>query len=178
MPDKAILLSLKNQSMILFENIEATIEKIDEDWLTKDSFRWRPWKQLYHMLHSIDQWFINPYIYKHPDFHQPGMNKLSDNSQDKQLTKQDLYSYFVSVKNKISSYLDTLTIQTLAEKPDKCKFTRLDLILGQFRHIMYHLGFLQSCMSIDNEELPEYRGLGPPMEPPEHIHIVNRRYCI
>ena len=29
------------------------------------------WKHLYHMLHSLDQWFINPEVYTDPPFHLP-----------------------------------------------------------------------------------------------------------
>ena len=165
--EEKLLQSLRIQSGILFDNIKFTIDKINEDWYANNTFRWRPWKQLYHMLHSIDQWFINPYVYKHPDFHTPGMNSLKDSPEDKKISKQELYTYFVSVRKKMISYLDTLTLESLTKKPEKCPFTRLDLILGQFRHSMYHLGFLHSCLSSDNKELPEYKGLGPPINPPE-----------
>lgn len=34
------------------------------------------WKHVYHTLHSLDQWFINPMVYAQPPFHCPALNDL------------------------------------------------------------------------------------------------------
>ena len=47
------------------------------------------WKHLYHMLHSLDQWFINPEVYTDPPFHLPGLNDL-DTPSPTPLSRQTL----------------------------------------------------------------------------------------
>ena len=156
---------LKEQSLILFQNINATLEHIDDRWLTTTGFKWLPWKQLYHVIHSLDQWFINPYVYTHPEFHTPGLNSLADTNYDKHLSKEELQTYYEKVRQKVTTYLDSIDVTSLIEKPDNCQFTRFALILGQIRHTSYHIGFLHCCMYRDYEKLPVFKGLGPPMEP-------------
>jgi hypothetical protein len=37
--------------------------------------------------------------------------------------------------------------------------TRIELILAQFRHIFYHIGYLHCCLKIEKGRMPEYVGL-------------------
>ena len=41
----------------------------------------------------------------------------------------------------------------------------LDLILGQFRHIMFHIGMIHGCILMKNGEIPDYVGLAKPIRP-------------
>ena len=58
---------ITRQTIILFANVEETMKAIDERQLDKaGSWGWPLGEQLYHLLHSLDLWFINPYDYTEP----------------------------------------------------------------------------------------------------------------
>jgi hypothetical protein len=116
------------------------------------------WKHIYHMLHSLDQWFINPYIYDNPDFHESGMNTF-ELELDGRLSKENLITYFHNTEEKIYFFLNNLDDSSLNEIPINCSFTRLTLILSQYRHVMYHVGFITSILHYTEAKWPKYLGL-------------------
>ena len=54
-----------------FLNIRTAIRAYDRDALICGAPCWR-WA--YHALHSADKWFINPFEYEEPPFHEKGMD--------------------------------------------------------------------------------------------------------
>ena len=61
--------------------------------------------------------------------------------------------------NKIEKYFEELTAQALLQKPESCEYTRLELILGQFRHQMWHVG-LSSAITFEGKKIwNEFTGL-------------------
>jgi hypothetical protein len=63
------------------------------------------------------------------------------------LTRKELSDYYQGIKEKIKLYLDGLTDEMLSLKPDRCRYTRLALVLGQFRHLYCHTGII-NCSTI------------------------------
>ena len=61
-------------------------------------------------------------------------------------------AYFDFVTNKIERYLENLTADELIQKPQGCEYTRLELILGQIRHEMWHVG-LSSAITFENKNI-------------------------
>ena len=57
------------------------------------------------MLHSYDQWFINPDQYTEPEFHKPGLNSL-DIPSEKMLSREQLSDDLEYVKTKIKDFID------------------------------------------------------------------------
>lgn len=47
------------------------------------------WKHIYHMLHSLDQWYINPRVYIQPSFHEKDLNNL-DVQSNRRLNRMDI----------------------------------------------------------------------------------------
>jgi len=124
------------------------------------SFRdWPIWKQFYHMLHSLDEWFINPVTFKEPSIHHPHF-RTSDTGPGK-LTKGQLLKYFEEIRSRIEDYLSQLNSSKLEEPVGKGNLTRLDLILSQFRHVMHHVGYLHCAIKNEIGESPLYIGLKP-----------------
>ena len=119
-----------------FMNIRTSIRTYDRDALCCGAPCWR-WA--YHALHSADKWFINPNDYEEPAFHEEGMDN-PDNPTSVILTDEQLLAYLDAVEQKTMAYLDTLTDDMLCEKPEGCRFTRMELVLRQFRHISFHTG--------------------------------------
>ena len=116
------------------------------------------WKHVYHTLHSLDQWYINPSKYIEPAFHVANLNSL-DVHTDKVLSKQEVDQYLLSVTNKIEAYIGRLDENLLLEKPEGCKWTRLTLIIAQLRHLQYHTGIIMGFIICDTGKWPLVIGL-------------------
>lgn len=58
---------------VMFYNFSITLKTCDMDTILCDM---PIWKHVYHTLHSLDQWYINPEVYTEPDFHEPNLNSL------------------------------------------------------------------------------------------------------
>lgn len=134
---------IKEQVGANFLNLETAIKTYDRNAPVCGAPAWR---YVYHTIHSADKWFFNPFVYSEPDFHREGMDN-PDNPCDVGLSDSELLEYLERVKRKTFYYLDTLTDDELRECPKDCKFTRMDLILIQFRHMSFHTGMLngQTC---------------------------------
>jgi uncharacterized damage-inducible protein DinB len=142
------------QIAILFANTDETIGALEEPQLAEEgSWGWPIGEQVYHLLHSLDQWLINPYHYEEPP------------QQPQPSSKQALVDYSRMVQAKITDFLGTLDDQALSEYPKDCTFTRLELILGQHRHLMYHIGLIHGCLRSQTGHSPKFIGLSDPVTP-------------
>lgn len=120
------------------------------------------WKHIYHMLHSLDQWYINPRVYTQPPLHAEGLNNL-DVQSEKRLNRKDIMSYFHMVKGKIVAYNNSLSDDILLQSPEECEWTRFTLILAQHRHLHSHMGMLMGFMIEDTGMWPQTLGLERPI---------------
>ena len=133
-----------------FLNIKTSLETYDRDALCCGAPCWR-WA--YHALHSADKWFINPFDYEEPSFHEEGMDN-PDNPTSVILSDEDLLAYLDHVEKKTFEYLDNLTDEMLYQKPDKCPYTRMELVLRQYRHLSFHTGMLNGQTAIATGKFP------------------------
>ena len=133
-----------------FLNIRTAIKTYDRDALCCNAPCWR-W--VYHALHSADKWFINPFVYEEPSFHTDGMDN-PDNQTDVTLSDSELLAYLDQIENKTLSYLDSLTDDMLYKKPEKCPYTRMELVLRQYRHLSFHTGMLNDQTALANGLFP------------------------
>ena len=60
---------------------------------------------VYHALHSADKWFINPFDYEEPPFHEEGMDN-PDKPCKGVLSDEQLLRYLDSVEKKTIEYLE------------------------------------------------------------------------
>ena len=65
-----------------------------------------------------------------------------DNPTKKQLSDEELLGYLYRVWQKTFRFIDELDDEKLYEKPPICPYTRLELVLMQFRHISFHTGMI------------------------------------
>lgn len=142
--------SIRKLTEIMFVNADIMLQTCDLDYILCDM---PIWKHVYHMLHSCDQWFINPNEYMEPDFHVPGLNSL-DIPSEKVLSRDELAAYLESVRSKIMAYVDSLTDEQLYEVPNGCKLNRLGMILSQYRHFYAHLGNINATTIIETNKWP------------------------
>ena len=145
-----LCLIIKNMVKPNFLNIRTSIKTYDRNALCCGAPCWR-W--VYHALHSADKWFINPFVYKEPDFHVEGMDD-PEKPCEVVLSDEQLLDYLAMVEKKTLGYLDTLTDEMLYEKPEQCRYTRMELILRQFRHISFHTGMLNGQTALASGQFP------------------------
>ena len=154
-----IIRQIKNQTEINFINIRDQIE-VAELEAVFDGVNGS--RYIFHNLHSIDRFFINPisYVYEGEKLFDIPEN-LSVISTAREgyvedtsivISREKLLAYFEYVKSKIEKYLDGLTAEELLQKPEGCEYTRFELILGQFRHQMWHVG-LSSAITFENKNV-------------------------
>lgn len=150
---------IKNQTEINFINIRDQIE-VAELEAVFDGVNGS--RYIFHNLHSMDRFFINPmsYVYEGEKLFDIPEN-LSVIATEREgyvadtsivISREKLLEYFEYVKNKIEKYFGELTGDQLLQKPEGCEYTRLELILGQFRHQMWHVG-LSSAITFENKKI-------------------------
>lgn len=115
------------------------------------------WKYVYHMLFSMDRWFINPFDsdYLPPAFHTddlPDLNAVPE--EGKTVSREQISGYFDSIRKKITDYTAMLTDEMLSVHPPCCDMTRMCLILGQYRHWHRHMGIVYGFLIRDMGKWP------------------------
>ncbi len=151
-----IVQTIRLQTKVLLDNIQKTLDYCDDSLLQKSFSSWPICKQFYHMLHSLDEWFIDPTSFVEPNIHQPYFRTADIGPQ--RLTKEQLSNYFMEICSRIDNYLSSLAFSLLQESAGKGNLTRLDLMLIQFRHVMHHIGYLHCAIRIETGESPTYIG--------------------
>ena len=152
--------SVKNQTKQIFQNIDILFDAVPKEEFDTRKGGFLAWKHFYHLLHSIDQNFIDPGNYTEPDFQKKNLHVINI-EDDNKLTKEDILKYYEKVKHKIQKYLNELTDKELESKIKfaEREFTKLELILAQLRHIFFHIGYLHCCIKMEKGQTPEYIGL-------------------
>ena len=149
-PANELCMIIKDAVKPNFLNIRTSIMTYDRDAVCYGAPCWR-W--VYHALHSADKWFIDPFDYEEPEFHEEGMDD-PEKPCSTVLTDEQLLAYLDMVEKKTYDYLDSLTDDMLCGKPDGCRYTRLELVLRQFRHISFHTGVLNGQTMLSTGKFP------------------------
>ena len=143
---------IKRQTDANFLNLITAIKTYDRNAEVCGAPAWR---YVYHTIHSADKWFFNPYVFDEPPFHEDGMDNPNLPCSTV-LSDEQLLDYLEKVRRKTADYLGSLNDEMLAECPEKCDKTRLELILMQFRHISTHIGMLNGLTAEKAGRLPLY----------------------
>jgi uncharacterized damage-inducible protein DinB len=154
--------SVRIQTKQIFQNIEILFDAIPENEFDTNKGGFKTWKHFYHVLHSLDKHFIDPGSYTEPSFHKKDLNAMFfDDDDTNKLSKKELEKYYKTLENKIQDYLNILDDKKLEEEIifNGLKYTRMELIMAQLRHIFYHVGYLHCCIKMEKGETPEYIGL-------------------
>jgi hypothetical protein len=154
---KEILLEQTKRALWEVHNV---IDCIPDELWDREYCQMPMWKHVYHMLHSLDLWFINPRDphYREPSFHEPGLNDLDVHSE-RTLTRCVTEEYCRAAEIKIMAYLTALNDDMLLQKPEHCEYARFTLILAQYRHLHTHLGMIMGFIIADTGKWPRVLGL-------------------
>lgn len=151
---------IKEQTNRALWEVENVIACIPDAMWEKEYCGMPLWKHVYHMLHSLDLWFINPDDpgYVKPWFHDKDLNNL-DVVTNKLLSRETLEAYFLEIEKKIKNYTENLEDDMLLLKPEGCKYTRFTLILAQHRHLHTHMGMIMGVITAETGLWPRVLGL-------------------
>ena len=122
---------IKEQTNRALWEVENVVTCIPDAMWEKEYCGMPLWKHVYHMLHSLDLWFINPDDpgYVKPWFHEKDLNNL-----------------------------DVVTNKLLL-KSEGCMYTRFTLILAQHRHLHTHMGMIMGVITAETGLWPRVLGL-------------------
>ena len=161
-----IISQIKNQQEINFINIKEQLAMADLETVFDGENNSR---YIFHYLHSMDRFFINPmdYVYEGEKLFGIQENLSIIDPQragyisDKTIviSRKQLMDYLEYVRAKINAYFEKLTSAELLQKPEGCKYTRLELILAQFRHLMWHVGLSSAITFNSKKEWNPFTGL-------------------
>ena len=150
-----IITQIKNQTEINFINIEDQIRVADLEKVFDGVNGYR------FFINQIDYVYEGEKLFGIPE-------NLSVIATDREgyvddisivIPREKLLAYFEYVKNKIEAYFESLTAEALLQKLEGCEYTRLELILAQFRHQMWHAG-LSSAITFEGKNIwNEFTGL-------------------
>ena len=161
-----IVRQIKNQQEINFINVRDQIEMAD---LEKKFDGENNSRYIFHYLHSLDRFFINPcdYVYEGEKlFGIPeGLSAIDPtrpgyiNDSSIVISRKQLLNYLDYVHAKVNTYFETLTLGALLETPEGCDYSRFELILAQFRHLMWHVGLSSGITFSTKHEWNKFTGL-------------------
>ncbi|WP_455716037.1 hypothetical protein [Anaerosporobacter sp.] len=157
---ESLVVIIEDQTRRALWEVKNVIDCIPNELWNKLYCEMPLWKHVYHMLHSLDLWFINPrdINFQEPSFHEKDLNNL-DVTSEKRLTREDLDSYYNQTAEKIRHYIDDLQDNELLEMPANCDYTKFTLILAQFRHLDSHMGMIMGFIIDDTNQWPRVVGL-------------------
>ncbi len=162
--DKKVLAEvIVNQTRRALWEVKNVIDCVPDELWDKKYCEMPCWKHIYHMLHSLDLWYINPRDkdYTEPDIHEKDLNNL-DAISCRCLSKEEINSYFFATEKKIEAYVAALSDEELSTKPQDCEYDRFTLILAQFRHLHSHMGMIMGFIIADTGLWPRVLGLEKP----------------
>ncbi len=152
---RVLIEAIRKHTEVLCKNAEIMLQTCDLDFILCDM---PIWKHVYHALHSLDQWFINPTQYREPSFHVANLNSL-DIPSETALSRATLLQYLAGVRGKLLDYIDSLTDEMLTELPPGCGGNRLSLMLSQFRHFYAHLRNVNAATILETNQWPRVIGI-------------------
>ncbi len=160
--DNLIEIIREQTSRALWE-VRNVIDCVPEELWNREYCDMPCWKHIYHMLHSLDLWYINPKDrnFQEPEIHEKDLNNL-DIVSDKALSRKEINTYFTSIEEKIKTYLSELTDTQLLKYPSDCDYCRFTLILAQLRHLHSHMGMIMGFIIDDTGLWPRVLGLENP----------------
>jgi len=150
--------AIKDQTHRTLWSLNNVLGSIPDSYWEKEYCEMPLWKHIYHTLHSLDMWYINPMVYDEPEFHTNNLNNL-DVKTEGYLSRELMNEYYTRIKDKITAYLDELNDERLSETPPKCPYTRFNLILAQHRHLDMHIGMLMGYIIAGTGLWPRVLGL-------------------
>lgn len=114
------------------------------------------WYQIYHVTYFIDYWFRDVYDdneFRSMIFDERIKPEFEEQiSNDVTIQKEEMMEYQKILEVKITRFFDSLDDEKMAKSivSDVDNYTYTDVIIGQIRHIMYNIGYLNGHLREQN----------------------------
>lgn len=163
MKQNTLIEIIEEQTNRALWEVRNVIDCVPDELWGKEYCGMPGWKHIYHMLHSLDLWYINPRDknFQEPTIHEKDLNNL-DVISKKVLSRNEIEGYFNDIAQKLQKYLSDLTDAQLLECPPDCEYCKFTLILAQFRHLHSHMGMIMGFIIDDTGLWPKVLGLEKP----------------
>lgn len=154
---------IEEQTKRALWEVKNVIDCVPDELWNKEYCEMPCWKHIYHMLHSLDLWYINPRDseFQEPDIHEKDLNNLNVVSS-KALTREEINEYLTCIDKKIRTNVSELIDNQLLKHPLNCEYCRFTLILAQFRHLHSHMGMIMGFVIDDTGMWSRVLGLENP----------------
>jgi hypothetical protein len=105
------------------------------------------WQQVYHMLYGVDYWFSETKeSFQPPAFNEDVISVLGEESAGF-IDQNDMLGYLDYVSKKVEKFIGGLDeIKIIQASVLYNKWTNLDVIIEQVRHVQHHLGYLNRVL--------------------------------
>ena len=160
-PGRVAAEASRNQFASSFHMLKTFVDLCpDEVWDARFyGFQYPVWYQAYHVAFYVDYWFREDYgggefrsmVFDDripPEFEHEVPEGVF-------LSRQQMLEYLEAIGRKLDRFFDALTDGMLSQPilPGQDKFTYLDVLTGQHRHVMYNVGYLNGILR--GLDLPE-----------------------
>ncbi|MCK5470444.1 MAG: DinB family protein [Cyclobacteriaceae bacterium] len=138
---------LIRQFMPAFKMIEKVIESCSKTIWAQRNIDPPIWQQVYHVLYGIDYWFSeSKESFVPPEFNEDVNSVLGEESKGF-IEQEDMIGYLRHVEDKTGYFISNLTeSEFTAPSKHYHKWTNLDVIIEQVRHLQHHLGYLNRVL--------------------------------
>lgn len=163
---REIVALIKEQQSVNFQNVREQIQRADVGAVFDAESNSR---YIFHYLHSLDRFFAGPagYVYEGGRlFGIPEELSVIDPARDGYvrdpslvIPRERLLAYLGHVEERTNRYLDGLSDDDLLLRPEGSEYTRFELVLAQFRHLMWHVGLSSAITFSSTGEWNAFTGL-------------------
>ena len=123
MKQNTLIEIIEEQTNRALWEVRNVIDCVPDELWNKEYCGMPGWKHIYHMLHSLDLWYINPRDkhFQEPTIHEKDLNNL-DVISEKVLSRNEIEGYFNDIAQKLQKYMSDLTDAQLLECPPDCEY--------------------------------------------------------
>lgn len=105
------------------------------------------WQQVYHVLYGIDYWFSETKESFVPPAFKKEVNSVLGEESSGFIEQEDMVGYLKFVEEKAERFIIRISVNKVTS-PSRiyAKWTNLDVIMEQIRHLQHHLGYLNRVL--------------------------------
>lgn len=151
--------AMKNQFLSTFQMATMLVEVCPDDvWMTR-YYDVPFWHQVFHFVTFIEYWLRDAYDggeYRSMMFHESVDREIDAViPEDVSVSRAEMQEYLGKIRVKVERFFEGLDDEKLGEpiEPGNLLYTYTDVIVGQIRHIMYNIGYLNGILR--ERDLPE-----------------------
>jgi len=130
-----------------FKMLKSIIEDCPKSLWSQRNIDPPIWQQIYHVLYGIDYWFSkSKEAFSPPAFNGDVNPVLGEVSKDF-IEQSEMSEYLEFVKAKSGKFIENLNCDIVSgPSPVYPKWTNLDVIMEQTRHLQHHIGYLNRVL--------------------------------